>query len=115
MARFWSSGFASSSRKHKGDINIGNVASDSPAGVGPDLNFLRVMNRSNPHAPKIPLALALLVVAWLGLAVRMALALVRHESLAGDLALPAFAFFVCSALLAGQVYSRLSRQPASSG
>ena len=72
------------------------------------------MNDSKTIESKIPVALVLLVVVWLGLGVRIALALVRHESLAGDLAVPAFAFFVFSSLLAGQVYGRLSHQPASS-
>lgn len=69
----------------------------------------------SPNTSKFPVALALLVVAWLGLAVRMALAFVRDESLAGDLALPAFAFFACSSLLVGLTYGRLSHQAASSG
>ena len=50
--------------------------------------------------------LVALVAVWLGLGVRIVIALARSESLRGDLAIPVFAFFACSALLASRVYDR---------
>jgi len=59
-------------------------------------------------------ALVVLVLLWAVLAARIGLALVRHESLAGDLSLPAFALFVVSAVLGSFVWERASR-PAPTG
>lgn len=48
---------------------------------------------------------------WAFLALRMAIAVVRHESLRDDmLALPLIAFLVLSAVAGGRIYSRLSQR-----
>lgn len=63
--------------------------------------------KENVGSPGIGRPVKVLLLLWAVLAARMALALVRHESLAGDLSLPAFALFVLSAVLASRVWQRL--------
>jgi hypothetical protein len=46
-----------------------------------------------------------LVVVWAALAVRIGHAMLRSESLKGDLALPTLALFVTSAILGSRVWS----------
>jgi hypothetical protein len=57
--------------------------------------------------------LVVLILLWAVLAARIGLALVRHESLAGDLSLPAFALFVVSAVLGSFAWERATRPAAT--
>lgn len=47
---------------------------------------------------------AVIFLLWLMLAGRVGVAIVRHESFSGDLALPVFALFVLSTLLVNRVW-----------
>lgn len=64
----------------------------------------------SPSKTRLSGWLVTLAVVWLALGARVVVAWMRHESLAGDLALPAFAFFACSALIASQIYARLTKR-----
>ena len=55
-----------------------------------------------------PRWLLLLFVLWLFLALRIGVALLRHEPLNGDLALPTVALFCASALLGNWVWWKLA-------
>jgi len=54
-----------------------------------------------------------LFIAWAVLALRIGVALARRESFADDLALPAVAFIVTSALLGSRVWQWLARPRAT--
>lgn len=66
------------------------------------------------HKPSsgIPVATIVLVVVWLALGAWMAVAVARHESLAGDLAVPAFAFFASTAWVVSRIYARFAPHDA---
>ena len=64
----------------------------------------RVAEKENGSA--VSKAVMVLLLLWAVLAARITLALVRHESLSGDLSLPACALFAVSAVLASRVWLR---------
>jgi hypothetical protein len=59
------------------------------------------------EAPGVSRALIALWLFWGLLAVRVVVALVRHESFRDDLALPTLAFFVSTAVLGSRLWGKL--------
>jgi hypothetical protein len=62
--------------------------------------------RVSGYGSAVSKAVMVLLLLWAVLAARITLALVRHESLSGDLSLPACALFAVSAVLASRVWLR---------
>lgn len=69
------------------------------------------MPSSKFATPKSPWVLALFGV-WALLVVRIALAIIRNESINGDLSLPVVGLFVTTALVASRVWLHLQGAPS---